>query len=566
MTATATLDARTLARRLAEAEATIQALLAGQIDAVVDSATRTPLLLSKAQQALRDERDRAQRYLDTPDVILLALDLEGRITLVNRYACVVLGWSHAQLLGRDWFDACLPAEQRAERKDAFHSILSGDLAAVDTVVRTKNGDERLIGWRHTLLRDEAGRVTGTFSAGADITDRARTAEALRIAEEHVQQGEKMEAIGRLAGGVAHDFNNLLTVILGNCELLQLDISPADPRHATLGEVAKAALSAVGLTRQLLAFSRKEIIEPGVFDLNEIVRDMRPMLERLIREDVSVILNLSPDDACVMVDRGQMEQILLNLAVNARDAMPKGGTLTIETSNTELDATNASRIGAKAPGVHVVLKVSDTGNGMTADVQSHLFEPFFTTKDVGQGTGLGLATVDGIVSRSGATISVQSAPGRGTSFTVHFPKVTRQGGPRTVTPSSTAVVGVHAETVLVVEDAAGLRDMTKRLLNRLGYTALIAANADEAMQSFERGTRIDILLTDVVMPGASGPELVTRLIETHPALKVVYMSGHMENDESIVHDGVLNPGIAFLRKPFSSEALGRKLREVLDRVG
>ena len=350
----------------------------------------------------------------------------------------------------------------------------------------------------------------------DVTER-------RALEEQYQQAQKMEAIGRLAAGVAHDFNNLLTVILGFCELLLADLDPADPRQADIAEIQKAGARAAGLTRQLLAFSRKEIIEPTLLDVNAIVADMRVLVGRLIGADVTIMLDLERGLAPVKADRGQVEQIVLNLAVNARDAMPKGGTLTIETANVELDEHYAKTHLAVKPGAYVVLTVTDTGTGMTPEVQARLFEPFFTTKEPGKGTGLGLATVQSIVLRSGGSATVSSEVGKGTSFKVYLP---RADAAEAVVDAPSLVVGPHrgAQTVLVVEDAEGLRELTKRLLERQGYTVLVAANADEALQLFDGNPSIDLLLTDVVMPGASGPELVRQLVERRPALKVITCPG------------------------------------------
>jgi PAS domain S-box-containing protein len=636
----------------------------------------------EAEAAVRGERDRAQRYLDTPDVILLALDTEGRITLANRYACSLLGWTAEELLGRDWVETCLPARIWEPLRKRFRDLTHGDLSVVENPVLTRSGEERLIEWRNTVQRDDAGEAIGTFSSGVDITERNQAVAALRTAEErmrfalqsaHVgiwdldcatgalrwsetlesqyglkpgtfggtldafmehihpderagvvdtfakamqsgvdfsiqnrsiwpdgmvrwlsgagrihlgehgepvrgvgislditerlaleaqyQQAQKMEAIGQLAGGVAHDFNNLLTVILGNCELLLDDRDPDYQRQEDLAQIQKAGQSAAGLTRQLLAFSRKEIIEPTLLDVNVVLANIRAMLRRLIREDVEIVLRLRPELAPIKADSGQIEQIVLNLAVNARDAMPKGGTLTIEIANVELDAEYAKTHVDVTPGPHVALTVTDTGSGMTPEVQARLFEPFFTTKESGTGTGLGLATVRGIVTQSGGSINVSSEVGRGTSFQVFFPRANvAEMAADVPLPVSRAPAG--GETVLMVEDAEGLRLLVTKLLQRLGYNVLVAANADRALQLFEEHASIDLLLTDVVMPGVSGPELTRRLVERRPSLKVIYMSGY--TDEAIVHHGVLDAGIAFLHKPFTSEALGRKIRDVLDR--
>ena len=404
---------------------------------------------------------------------------------------------------------------KAMKSGADFSILNRSIWP-DGTVRWLSGAGRI----HLGEHGEPVRGVGI---SLDVTER-------RTLEEQYQQAQKMEAIGRLAGGVAHDFNNLLTVILGFCELLLADLDPDDPRQADIAEIQKAGESAAGLTRQLLAFSRKEIIEPTLLDLNVVVADMRAMLGRLIREDVKVVLGLGPELAPVKADRGQVEQIVLNLAVNARDAMPKGGTLTIETANVELDEHYAKTHLSVKPGPYVVLTVTDTGTGMTPQVQARLFEPFFTTKELGKGTGLGLATVHGIVTRSGGSVSVYSEVGRGTSFKVYFPRA--DAAEMVVeAPPPVSRPRAGAETVLVVEDAEGLRALAKRLLERQGYTVLLAANADEALRLFERNASIDVLLTDVVMPGASGPELTRQLVEQRPALKVIYMSGYTE--ETIV---------------------------------
>jgi nitrogen-specific signal transduction histidine kinase len=385
--------------------------------------------------------------------------------------------------------------------------------------------------------------------------------ARRALEEQYHQAQKMEAIGQLAGGVAHDFNNLLTVILGFSEMLLADLNPDDPRQGDIADIHSAGMRGAGLTRQLLAFSRREIIEPKLLDLNVVAADMLTMLKRLIEENVTVVLGLRPEPAFVTADRGQVEQIVLNLALNARDAMPRGGTLTIETANAELDERYVKTHVAVKPGPYVVLTVTDTGTGMTPQVQARLFEPFFTTKGLGRGTGLGLATVHGIVARSGGSVDVSSEVGKGTSFRVYFP---RADAAEIVVDASPTVARRRGgpETVLVVEDEEVVREVAARLLQRQGYRVLVAANADEALQLFEQHASIDVLLTDVVMPGASGPELTRELAERRPGLKAIYMSGY--TDEAIAQHGVLNPGIALLRKPFTSETLGRKIREVLDR--
>jgi signal transduction histidine kinase len=346
-----------------------------------------------------------------------------------------------------------------------------------------DGTERWLSGAGRVRLGEHGEPVRAVGITQDVTERHNL-------EEHYRQAQKMEAVGRLAGGVAHDFNNLLTVILGYCELLLADLDPGDPLHADMAEIQNAGTRAAGLTRQLLAFSRKQIVEPTPLDLNAVIIDIRPMLGRLIREDVKVMLVLRPELAPVTADRGQVEQIVMNLAVNAQDAMPRGGTLTLETANIELDEQYArSHLGVE-PGQYVVLTVTDAGTGMAPQVRARLFEPFFTTKEVGRGTGLGLATVHAIVTRSGGSVTVESEVGKGTSFKVYFP---RADADEMVAEAPSLVARTHTgtETVLVVEDADGLRELTRRLLQREGYSVLLAENADKAVQLFEQHPSINV---------------------------------------------------------------------------
>jgi signal transduction histidine kinase len=451
------------------------------------------------------------------------------------------------------FVACVHPQDRDALVETMKTHQSGANFSMRHRTLWPDGTVRWLSGAGRIDVGPGGEPVRGVGISLDVTDQHKL-------EIQYQQAQKMEAIGRLAGGIAHDFNNLLTVILGFCELLLAGFEPEDPRQADIMEIQLAGARAAGLTRQLLAFSRMEIIEPRLLDLNVIVSDLRVMLARVIGEDVTIVLDLAPALARMKADRGQIEQIILNLALNARHAMPKGGTLTIETTDVDLMERDAeNRIGVK-PGSYVVLAVHDTGTGMTPDVQARVFEPFFTTKEPGKGTGLGLATVHGITTQSGGGATVHSEIGKGTTFTLYFPRAdTAQ--PLVADPPRVDRARTGVETVLVVEDADGLRGLARRLLERRGYTVLLAANADEARHVFEKHPSIDLLLTDVVMPGASGPELVKQLLERRPSLKVVYMSGY--TDEAIVHHGVLDSGIMFLHKPFTAEGLERKIREVLD---
>jgi two-component system, cell cycle sensor histidine kinase and response regulator CckA len=418
-----------------------------------------------------------------------------------------------------------------------------------------DGTVRWLNVAGRIYVDEHGEPVRGVGISVDVTERRRL-------EEQHQQILKMEPIGRLAGGVAHDFNNLLMAILGYCELLLANLDPADPHRTDIAEIQRAATSGAGLTRQLMAFGRKEIVDPTRLDLNPVLVGIQPILERLLAENIRVVLNLEPRLAAVKADRVQVEQIVLNLAVNAGDAMPGGGTLTIETAHRVLDEHDTTTHLSAPPGSYVVLRVTDTGSGMTPQVQARLFEPFFTTKERGRGTGLGLTTVHDIVTRNGGGIEIESAVGRGTSVSVHF---AHAGTAEMVVAEMSPLSSPRgaAQTVLVVDDAEGVRTLAGRLLQQQGYTVLVAANADEALQLFEQHSSIDVLLTDVVMPGASGPELIRQLVERRPALKAIYMSGYTE-DVLFQRGGILDPGIVFLHKPFTSETLGRRICEALAR--
>jgi two-component system cell cycle sensor histidine kinase/response regulator CckA len=527
--------------------------LAGQVGRIYGLAHEI-LERQDGLMALRHERDRARGYLDAADVMLVAIDLAGRVTQINRKGCETLERDEWELLGRDWVETCLPARLRDGMRAALVNAFAGGLAAGENPVLTKSGAERIIEWRNTVLRDDAGQVSGIFSSGADVTER-------RTLEEQYLQAQKMEAVGRLAGGVAHDFNNLLTVILGYCEVLCGDLAADDPHLEDVKEIQRAGTSAAGLTRQLLAFSRKEMIQPTLFDLNVVAGDMWVMLQRVIGEDVHLALRLVAGPAPVIADRGQVEQVVMNLAVNARDAMPGGGTLTLATSVVEIDAAFARSHPGIAPGPGVVLSLTDTGTGMTPEVQARVFEPFFTTKAAGRGTGLGLPTVHAILSRSGGVLTIDSRVGHGTTVSAYFPRAIATENSATAPEPLARRIG--NPTVLIVEDADEVRELASKQLQRRGYVVLEARNADEAVRVFDGDTAVDVILSDVVMPGTSGPEMMAQLLARRPGLKVVYMSGYTE--DAIVSRGVLEPGVVFLHKPFTAESLERKLREALDRA-
>ena len=458
----------------------------------------------------------------------------------------------------------LPAHREANRRLGYRGML---------VVPVKVG-ERVVGVLSIRTRREEGfsaedlTIATAFASQAAVAlensrlyqETQRAYDELSETQDQLTQARKMEAVGRLAGGIAHDFNNLLTVMTGRSQLLLRRLTPEDPVRSEIELIEKTANRAADLTRQLLAFSRKQILQPAVMNLNAAVATMSEMLRRTIGEDVLLVTALDPALGWVQADPSQIEQIVINLAVNARDAMPKGGRLTLETANVELDGAYArAHVGAH-PGPHVMLAVSDTGVGMDADTRTRIFEPFFTTKGPGKGTGLGLATVYGIVKQSGGHICVYSELGQGTAFKIYLPRVDPAADP--VEPGGLlAHVAQGRETILLVEDEGAVRELARDILEANGYEVLEARHGDEALAICERHSEaIHLMLTDVVMPGMNGRELAERLARLRPETKVLYMSGYTDN--AIVIGGVLNGRAVFLQKPFTPDALARKVREVL----
>ena len=427
-------------------------------------------------------------------------------------------------------------------------------------------EDRLVGVIAMFARQHLAEDTlDALSSVADIIsqdiERKRAEDALKVSEEQLRQSQKLEAVGQLAGGIAHDFNNLLTVINGYSDLSMKKLQAEDPLRLNLKEIRKAGDRAAALTRQLLAFSRKQVLQPKILDLNAIISELEKMLRRLIGEDIDLRTVCAPDLGSTKADPGQIGQVVMNLAVNARDAMPHGGKLTIETRNVQLTAEYARHHVAVIPGWYVLLAVSDTGSGMDEQTRERVFEPFFTTKETGQGTGLGLSTVYGIVKQSGGNIWVYTEPGMGTTFMVYLPRVD-QGAEEYKQSLEVAEVLRGSETILLAEDEEMVRNLAREILGTYGYKVLDAASGGSALLICEQYKEsIDLLLTDVVMPEMSGRKLADRLAGLRPAMKVLYMSGYADN--AIVHQGVLEEGTNFIQKPFSPDALAGKVRDVLD---
>ena len=455
-----------------------------------------------------------------------------------------------------FFHAVHPDDRNAVRAAVAEAIKERKQYSTEHRIVLPDGTERIILEHADILRDEqTGHPVKMVGVAQDITER-------RALEQQLRQSQRMEAIGRLAGGVAHDFNNLLTVIIGNSELLLGQVGRGEPMWEDLKEISTASQRAATLTAQLLAFSRKQVLMPQVLDLNALVADSSAMLRRLIGEDVELVTRLGQDLNLVRVDPGQMVQVIMNLAINARDAMPTGGKLTLETANAELDEAYARRHVAVVPGHYVMLAVSDTGVGMDATTQSRIFEPFFTTKEPGKGTGLGLSTVYGIVKQSGGNIWVYSELEQGTVFKIYLPSAHQATDYEEPSDSVPRQDLEGTETVLLVEDEDLVRNLVQSVLQRHGYAVLEAPNGAEAMTLLARHLgQVDLLLTDVVIPQMTGPELAEKVMASHPETRLLYMSGYTNN--AIVHHGVLDAGLAFIQKPFTPEALLRKVREVLD---
>jgi signal transduction histidine kinase/ActR/RegA family two-component response regulator len=439
-------------------------------------------------------------------------------------------------------------------EDLWETIARGNVWMGHLINRRKDGtffEERVT---ISALFDESHAIVNYVAVKQDVTD-------LIQLEEQLRQSQKMDAIGQLAGGVAHDFNNLLTAINGYSSLALQRLEADHPITSYLEEIKKAGDRAANLTRQLLAFGRKQILQPLAINLNDVVTDMNKMLRRLIGEDILLTARLDPDLKNIKADPGQIEQVLVNLIVNARDAMPQGGDLTIETASVELGSAYASKHLGFQPGQYVMLEVSDTGCGMDAATQARIFDPFFTTKEKGKGTGLGLSTVYGIIKQSGGDISVSSEVGHGTKFKVYLPQVVTAPQQAEALAVEPAVRG-GTETILLVEDEDVVRGLARKILEHAGYQVVEASRGEEALRLYRQSVDpIDLLLTDVVMPETSGKEVADRLHEMQPDLRVLFMSGY--TDEAIVHHGVLDSHLEFIQKPFTPAALARKVREVLD---
>ncbi len=643
-----------------------------------------------SEDALREERDRTQKYLDIAGVMFIAFNAKGDVTLTNRKGSEILGYERGEIIGKNWFDSFLPVRVKDQTRTVYNRLVAGEIEPVEyyeNPILTKGGEERIIAWHNTILQDDEGNCIGTLSSGEDITERKQaevklrtekeftdtaldvqldtfflfeptTSKAIRwnrafrkisgytdeeiarmpapasyyspedlkraaafiqkvlvegtgtiemelickdgsrvpteyrvsvindeqgepkymisigrditerkraeeekeFLKEQLAQAQKMEAIGRLAGGIAHDFNNLLTTILGYSEMVMTQQELSETTADNIAEIRNSAERATSLVDQLLTFSRKQILQPRAIDVNKLIASIRKMLKRLIGEDIDLKTKYGPDACFINADRGQIEQVIMNLVVNARDAMPDGGNITIETSCVDCSEDSSTRYPEMPPGQYVRLIIHDTGHGMDEDTKKSIFEPFFTTKK--EGTGLGLSTVYGIVKQSGGHIAVESELGKGTTFTIYIPKIdgTEEQPVERVHASS---LRNGSESVLVVEDEVSVRRMICKVLKKYNYTVYEAESVQDAFDIIDQNTdrQIDLLVTDV-MPDMNGRELSERILEKRPEIKVLYISGY--TDDAIAQHGVLDETMNFLQKPFTPSAFAQKVREVLDR--
>jgi two-component system, cell cycle sensor histidine kinase and response regulator CckA len=520
-----------------------------------DVASTQPEQHPNSGQGLRDSEARYRRLFETAQDGILILDAQtGSITDVNPYLMKLLDYSRQEFLGKALWDIGLFKDIEAS-KEAFKELQAKQYVRYeDLPLKTRAGQTINVEFVSNVYGVNGDQVIQCNIR--NITKRKHAEQS----EQRILQAQKMEAVGQLAGGLAHDFNNLLGVILGYCELLTDREDLAEPTRQMIENISSAGLSAKNLTQHLLAFSRRQVVQPVVMDLNEAVDHIHPMLERLIGDDIELDNVLSKDLGTITADPNHVEQVLMNLAINARDAMPMGGKITFETTNVEIDEAYAQQHVPINPGRYVMLSVRDTGTGMDLETQAQIFDPFYTTKDCGKGTGLGLSTVFGIVKQSGGTIGVYSEPGKGTAFKIHFPRCDKV--PVLVEPIKPKQLRGGTETILLVDDATPLRMLTKLILEQCGYTVLDSGDPAEALR-MAKGHKgpLPLMITDVVMPGFTGRVLAERLTADRPETKVLFTSGYA--DDETAKYGILGADNAFLEKPFTRDDLVRKVRELLD---
>jgi PAS domain S-box-containing protein len=509
-----------------------------------------------AEEALRLSEQRFRELLENINLVSIILDTSGKVTFCNDYLLQLTGWSRAEVIGADWFDLFLPQQVQAELRALFQpGFTRGEIPAhYENPIVTREGDQRIISWDNTVLHHPDGALAGIASIGRDMTQH-------RALEDQLRQSQKMEATGLLAGGIAHDFNNILTVIIGYCSIMQMRLNPEDPNRVSVDRILAAAERAAGLTGSLLAFSRKQIMNPHQVDLNAIVRHVEHFLCRIIGEDITLRTDLHGEGLYVQVDSGQIEQIMMNLATNARDAMPNGGILSITTQKADPDPALAGD-DCGSTGRYALLTISDNGFGMDEQTRAKIFEPFFTTKEVGKGTGLGLAMTYGTVMQHNGRLSVESEPGQGASFRIYLPLVAYQ---EPVPRQEASPFEPHAghELILVAEDEPAVRELVEGILTRFGYRVLLACDGEDAVAKFRlHRDEIELVLLDMIMPKQSGKAAYDEISRLKPGVRVIFTSGYTA--DVIRSKGELSPEMELVVKPVHPLLLLRKVRELLDR--
>lgn len=514
----------------------------------------------ETEAALLESERRFREMLEKMRLIAIIYDRNETVTFCNAFFLRLTGWKLDDVIGKNWFDLFIPAANRTRQRDVFLEMLDG--GGLDqhseTEIQTRRGEIRQIAWNTTPLRNHQGEIIGIAGIGEDITER-------QTLEAQLRQAQKMEAVGQLAGGIAHDFNNILTATIGYCHLLLNKLPHGEQTHFYAEQILKSADKAANLTQGLLAFSRKQMLNPQAINLNAIVMNMRDLAARLLTEDIEFACELESGPLVVMADGSQMEQVILNLVTNARDAMPSGGYLSLRTEITTIDESYFRFHGFGKPGTYAMLSVSDTGEGITEELQHHIFEPFFTTKGTGKGTGLGLSMVYGIVKQHDGYIDFYSAPGEGTTFKIYLPLINAVLADAEAFSSVTEPPRGGTETILVIEDNSGVRDIIRQVLQEYGYSIIEAVDGQDGIEQYNRNREsINLIICDVIMPKKSGKDVFDALGAIDPHIKILFTSGYTA--DIIGKKGILEAGLEFIRKPVSPSDLLRKVRAILDAPG
>ncbi len=537
-----------------------QGRLIGFVSVITDITER-----KRMEELIQKEKDKSQKYLDIAAVIFLVLDTTGKTMLINKKGCEILGYTEREIIGKKWIDSFISQKSRDKIIKDFVKVMQDEIEPFEyyeTSMITKSGEERIVAWHSTLLRDEKSNIIGTLSSGVDITNLKRLEKEREKLREQLYHAQNLASVGKLAGGVAHNFNNLLTVIIGYASMLLTEIRENDPLRYYLQKILKSSKTAASLTQDLLAFSREQSLCPEPVNLNEIVKESKALLTKLIREDIKLEVMLSARNCIVMVDSYQIGNVLMNLATNARDAMPKGGLLTISTDVVEMDKTFVRAHGYGEIGEYARISVSDTGMGMDEDTKSRIFEPFFTTKEVGKGTGLGLASVYGIVKQHNGYIEVDSAPGKGTIFKIYLPLIESKDE-QAITEVNAAASRDGTKTILLAEDDSDVRELTRIVLERNGYEVIEATDGEDALEKFRKNKDgINLLVFDLIMPGKSGKEAYDAIKRIRPDMKVLFMSGY--SDDILCKRNIIDRGLDYVLKPVSPAEILEKVRNILDK--